>query len=444
MKGDFYRMLRVHIGWNAILFMSIFICFVVLPFRLMSAEVKDTVSASVSYFFYYNHGAHVPLKYYMSDRRKYIELASLLNSHLKDFLSGRSHLAIRIYLPPSDIVNCKAVNERSIHANMLSSYIKMKRDFRPKYFTFYFDTTQVMKNLACIKYVPRPIKQGSNRLISYTLNTQNKKWMKAAYQRYILYYGKLPIMGDAKSDAGDGNEIKRKDTVKTVVNIMSKSVTKKDTSTVISIPVVVDTCKTDRLIPQICNPKLKTMFRPLFAVKTNFVYFAGVTPELKHRDIMPNIEIELYLHNHFSINGDFIYVNKNGSGNPDKKIWGVSSVSVEPRYHLGDFSGIYFGFYGLYGQYNIKQAGENVIGQTGNLCEIGLSVGLNMQFTNYLGIELGVQCGNRNIHGNKYEYISPYYYSTMSDNSNCFKLTGLRLLLVYRIGKNINVKFDKP
>lgn len=413
---------------------------VLFPFRF-SAQTGEpqTGSKTISYLFYYKPGGRILIKDYKSNRQKYEELGALIKKHRMDLMSGASHLAITAYLSLRDMKNKQVINECSMHANILRSLMKVRKQVNCGHITFYFDNTMVMRNIICVKYVSKRIKKGSNILISYTLHSKDPAYLLAAYDKYICSYGKLPIMGDGKSDADGRNEI--------VGNRESAEQEKKEEEKQEEkVPRGPAAVKNSAALQQSWQPvAIKREFHLFLSLKTNLLYWAGITSEPRHRDIIPNLEMELFTRKHFSFSADAFYIYKN-KDNVSSKTWGVSGLGVEPRYWFcrsRKFSGLYAGLYGLYGQYNIKPKGETSTGHTGDFYEGGMSLGLSFQFSRHLGIEIGARSGYRRVLGDAYEFISPHYYRTSSDNGNGLKLTDLRLLLTYRIGKNVQIKSNK-
>jgi hypothetical protein len=178
-------------------------------------------------------------------------------------------------------------------------------------------------------------------------------------------------------------------------------------------------------------------YTPVVGVKSNLLYWAGITSEIKHRNMIPNIELEYYTQGHISYNADFTYNYKN-KNNPENKIWGVSSVGIEPRYWFckdKTFTGLYGGLYGLYGKFDYKPEGTGSQGHTGDISEGGISAGYYLKVSPYLGIEVGGRIGYRSVTGDLYQYADNDYYKTDVFTSKGLKLTGIRLLVTYRFNK---------
>jgi hypothetical protein len=195
------------------------------------------------------------------------------------------------------------------------------------------------------------------------------------------------------------------------------------------------------------KPKEKILYKsiPFLAVKTNILYWGGITSEIKHRDMIPNLELELYAGKHISLNADAFYTYLNES-KPANNTWGISGIGVEPRFWFckaRQFTGLYAGVYGAYGDFDVKPEGITSMGHTGNFYEGGLSLGYYQPLSSHWGVEIGGRCGYRSVSGDVYYISDPHYYKQSSFTQSGLKLTGIRLLVTYRFGRSIKIKSDK-
>jgi hypothetical protein len=195
------------------------------------------------------------------------------------------------------------------------------------------------------------------------------------------------------------------------------------------------------------KPEEKVVYTsvPFLAVKTNLLYWGGITPEIKHRDMIPNLELELYAGKHISFNADVFYTYLNES-KVAKNTWGVSGIGVEPRFWFckpGQFAGLYAGVYGAYGDFDVKPENITSNGHTGDFYEGGFSSGYYQSLSSHWGIEVGGRCGYRSVSGDIYYFSDPHYYKQSSFTQSGLKLTGIRLLVTYRFGRSIKIKSDK-
>lgn len=419
------------------LIMSIF-SFYPLDAIVQSDRGENKQNAPTTLFFYYKPYGKILLRNYKSNNSMYTRLASLIREHKKDIVSGNSHFAITAYIPFSERRNMKEVNYRSMQANVIRSLVKSREFLSSKHFTFHFDTAYVKKRVICVKYISNRIIRGSNQLVSYTLH-DNQQYLYQAFHRYIARYGRIPLAEDERIITNvvksDTSKVNKRD-------VLKDSTFVEDSFPVHSIPQPVLADSSDLNI--VNHSPVKAKFSPLLGVKTNLLYWAGITSEFRRRDMIPNLELEFYTCSKISLNTDlsYIYMNK-GDSKPSKKVWGVSNIGIEPRIWLHrDFSGVYVGIYGLYGQMDVKSNSENQIGHTGNLYEGGISLGYVLHLSNHWGLEFGSRYGFRSVNGDTYD-SSPHYYKQSSFTQDGLKVTGLRLLLVYRLGRTVNIKSKK-
>lgn len=189
--------------------------------------------------------------------------------------------------------------------------------------------------------------------------------------------------------------------------------------------------------------------RPIFALKTNLVAWAGFVPSdaasFNMTTFMPNLEGEFYIGRRVSISGSALYSNWAYDGG--KKFWGLSAYSIEPRIWIkGDrlFRGVYFGLYGEFGDFNKQEGRENgkdtSSNFTGDYWHAGISVGYMLPLSRHWCAELSLRGGYRSATYDKYtrtfEDDGIYHYDDGTPGKkNQFGLTGLRLNIVYRFGR---------
>lgn len=136
----------------------------------------------------------------------------------------------------------------------------------------------------------------------------------------------------------------------------------------------------------------KTLLCPVVAVKTNLFSWAGLTPGFKHRRFMPNLAVEGFFARRWSAVLSGAYSNWSYGGG---KKWGVSALSLEPRFWLkgdGTFRYAYIGAFGQVGDYNDRH-GTTSPSVTGDYWQTGLSVGCYVPLWKGLGMEFGLRGG---------------------------------------------------
>lgn len=179
----------------------------------------------------------------------------------------------------------------------------------------------------------------------------------------------------------------------------------------------------------------KREFRPLLAVKTNLLYWAGVMPDFKHYTFVPNLEIEYFFKKRWSLSATGDYMKRSyGNG----CFYGISAWSVEPRWWFrgdGCFRWFYLGAYGQVGDYDVQNSRTALDGTTGKLWGAGLSVGAAIPFSDRFGLEVGIRGGYRHAGMKEYVHEAPDYFLERKGTDNHWGVIGIKASLYYRFGK---------
>ena len=205
------------------------------------------------------------------------------------------------------------------------------------------------------------------------------------------------------------------------------------TEVVTTPPPVPDT--TEKPAPIAPIPQEEKAFRPLLAVKTNLLYWAGLMPDFRNYSFIPNLELEYFFLDRWSVAAAGNYAKWEYSGDD----WfGISTWSVEPRWWIwgdGQYRWIYLGLYGEVGDYDVQNNRIAVDGYTGKLWSTGLSVGAALPFSKRWGAEVGLRAGYRHSQEKAYSYEAPDYFLDAEDTGNHWGVTGIKVSLYYRFGK---------
>jgi Protein of unknown function (DUF3575) len=444
-------------------------CFLLLslPVLAQSEESVMTTPGGTSFLFSYNRRqSSLLIKDYMFNRVKCEQLNALISKHRSDILSGRSHLAVVAYIRPQDLGDPHIINMASVQASVARAYVKIMHSIDHEYFTFSFDTAHYTNYHIRVDYITAPIPEYANQFIYYTQMTDPE-----VISRSVKRYEPIPLVGkrtvnnglvrsvpfDVNGDLSNGiNELSDimdktaliKSTHATRLAVTKDSVSVANTSLVSNQSGVrIHKSDSDSVSQHASYHSLKQLyaiaplpvksFTPFFSVKTNLLYWGGISPDLKRRDLTPNIEFEAFFAQRWSFNVDASYIHISKK-NAEYEVWGVSSVGVEPRLWFNNnahFNGFYCGVYGQKGDFDIKSPKKTPEGQTGIFNEAGVSLGLNFPFCSRWGLELGGRFGYRKVSYDTYrsEASANYYQSSFEQNG--FRLTGIRLLLSYRFGK---------
>lgn len=182
------------------------------------------------------------------------------------------------------------------------------------------------------------------------------------------------------------------------------------------------------------NRSSSDTFTPLLAVKSNLLYWVGVMPDFKHYSWTPNLSLEYFFAERWSINASGAYAKRKVGTD---QYFGVSAWSLEPRIWLnadGAYRWLYAGLYAEAGDFDNQRMHIDDC-RTGKFGGLGLSVGLHIPLTNRLGAEVGVRAGYSRRTIDYYTPENGHYYYDYDKKRNKFGVTGINISIVYRIGK---------
>lgn len=187
-----------------------------------------------------------------------------------------------------------------------------------------------------------------------------------------------------------------------------------------------------------------------WAVKTNLLYWAGITPDAGRTTVMPNLAIEYFLSPRWSVEAGAKYSNRHYDHH--RQFQGISGYRLEARYYLplppvyNRYVTPFLGVYGRLGDYNRVESGklkvesydaggntaQPTFNYTGKYWDAGFSAGFHLRLYRGLGLEFGARAG--------YVSAKPTVYH-LHDDHNCydydtsygkFRVTDLELGVVYR------------
>lgn len=170
------------------------------------------------------------------------------------------------------------------------------------------------------------------------------------------------------------------------------------------------------------------------AIKTNLLYLAGILPDFEYYTPVPNVEVEWYISDRWSIAGTGAYA-KWGTGKGRE--FGISSWTIEPRFRMDGvwiIEHFYTGVYGMAGDFDKKGYAADPLynNKTGAYWGGGFSLGCFVPFHRHWGIEIGLRAGIRSTETDLYCDRNPDYYRDDTYTKNRFNLQGLKLAVVYR------------
>lgn len=177
--------------------------------------------------------------------------------------------------------------------------------------------------------------------------------------------------------------------------------------------------------------------KALAALKTDFVLWGSLMPGFEMGSFMPNLSAEVYFAKRWSVQLGGAYSNWDALSG-DKGLYAVTGVDLEPRFWLKDdalYRGLYFGVFGIYGDFDIQEAST---GYTGTYFMGGVTGGWCQVLGRHLYLEAALRLGFRSAKGDNYTIVKGYwenYYRNNSESRGKFA-PQVRLQLVYRFGKS--------
>ncbi|MDL2255435.1 DUF3575 domain-containing protein [Parabacteroides sp. OttesenSCG-928-K15] len=177
---------------------------------------------------------------------------------------------------------------------------------------------------------------------------------------------------------------------------------------------------------------------PVFAIKTNVLYWIGLTSEFNHTAFTPNLTLEYFISQRWSIQASGMYAYWN-SGH-ERTFWGISGYSVEPRCWLKakNNAGFYVGAFAQIGDYDVRNKSKQASspGQTENYTgkyrQAGVSAGYYWTIYKGLGVETGLRAGYRDSDAREYEWSDPDKFYIGERNADKWGVMEWNISLAYR------------
>lgn len=388
-------------------------------------------------------------------------MAEQLRQNRIALLEGTSHLLIVVHLASWQYMETEAVNEASIRAARIRNYLKTKLKLPHECIVFYIDRSGLDRDQVHLYYLDSPVPWFANQEICYSESRYSRSMEEA-----VGKYGAIPFVEQYKRMSGEQKErivymicdaLFDKDEVCDYRLLISK---KTSLSQTVKPKKQVERPHEKEVMPEEVKPEtahatvVTTSFsgaRPFnLSIKTNLLPWCTLAPsvmlgngpvEFNKGSFMPNLELEYCFGECWSVDASFLYSYYTYNGNPDN-LWGVSSVTLEPRFWLkgdGRFRWLWVGAFGQYGDFDVrgeKISSDGLYGRTGKFASGGLAIGCMIPLGAGFCMEAALQGGYRSVFGGE-----KYRYDKVDDKNyqeSLFNATGMmigfRLSIVYRIG----------
>lgn len=388
-----------------------------------------------------------------------------LQLHRLSLLEGTSHLLLVGHLASWQYMETASVNEVSLRADRIRKYIKQKLRIPYECIAFYIDRSGLNRDQVHVYRIGAPVPWFANQEICYS-ESQYTKSMEDA----IGKYGAIPFVEQYKRLSGEKEEhvvymicdalfereelsdyrllVPNKTSATPVEKTVFPRETVRDMEPRSALPELVHTKSTEKpvVVPEV--PSGAHSFN--LSLKTNLLPWCGLPPsvllgngpvEYLRGSFMPNLELEYCFGNRWSVDASFLYAYYSYGDHPDN-LWGVSSITFEPRFWLSAdnrFRWLWLGVFGQYGDFDVrgeKISIDGLYGRTGKFASGGLSIGCMIPLGAGFCVEAALQGGYRSVfNGEKYRYDKTddknYQESLFSATG---MMIGFRLSIVYRIG----------
>lgn len=418
------------------------------------AQIGSFNNTADSVMFHYRSGSTILYEDYKTNNIALTKLHRMVSANRPAILAGNAHIELFGYILSSQVGNNRAINNASIQASVVRSYLKTQYGLPHSACSFAIDTTQGLQNVVQLQLISGAVPQYSNREISYS--ESSSAWdinrAVAGYQNGVPYTSYLMVLAKRYNyfDQSGGslyslqNERWQADDWKNFADSTSISMVAKagglelytrgaDGAYIAASPMEIDS-QTSILFTKaptgeyimVTTAQVLTLAKNADAIYSimpqgvlgsstqsqgfvrnepyaqakskdgagyrDYPIFGIKTNGLYWLAALPNLELEFYFGKAFSLNieGSYTWLSQYLKEENAYYVWGVSG---EFRYWFNAnkrFEHWYMGLYGHTGQYDFK-FGER--GNQGDYYGAGLSAGYVLPITKHFNIEFGLAVG---------------------------------------------------
>ncbi|WP_102408934.1 DUF3575 domain-containing protein [Parabacteroides bouchesdurhonensis] len=374
-------------------------------------------------------------------------------------LDGKYHILIVAHVDAYRYADEAVVNEASLRASRIRAYIKSKLNIPHESIAFYIDRSGRFRDQVHVYLVESALPWFVNQDINYTESP-----LPGAMKEVVKRYGSVPYVdlyprGSANGESRavyvitdglfDPSELEDyRLAITEMPSPSNKGASKNVSPAVASEEQTVSQAPLQKAKPHKAERK-ETETAPFkFAVKMNLLPWCTVVPsvvlgnndaEIQTGSFMPNLELEYYFANRWSVALSGTYADFSYNGNKDNK-WAVSGLTLTPKvWPMADYRWLSVGLFGEYGDFDVrgeKISTSGLYGRTGRFWSAGASIGCLIPIYSGFCIEAEAQAGYRSVfNGKKYRYddIDSKNYLETRFSSTGFMI-GLKVNLLYRFG----------
>ncbi|MFI3287071.1 MAG: DUF3575 domain-containing protein [Rikenellaceae bacterium] len=383
------------------LVVALLVCCNVLSASAFTPSPQRVVEDPIS-FDYISGDDHLYILY-KDNRIGLDELREVVNENKEKIVEGDAHFAIISFIETDKVGNVQAINEASIQGSVVRSYLKTEYKIVNNCCAFMIDTTMNYKNIVYLQYVDDKMPSDENQAIYYS-TTNNATKERNAISRYganvpyislAMYQAKL--RGGVGTDGDvfvlEGDEWQETSSQQEVVEEVAEESAE-------------DYSKFDTSVEEFVSAEIENPFKPVFALKTNLLYWAVANP---------NLGVEFYLGNNISLTLEGQYSLFSEILRKEDRAAYLWNADAEVKFWVlsnGDFDGLYFGLMGGMGQYDMKFGDY---GHKGKYHNVGISVGYLYSFTKHFAMEFGLAGGYFGYTNTEYQYVEGVSVATSAD-----------------------------
>lgn len=453
-------------------------------FALPSKAQTTTYIKAESFLFSFKENNDMFLADYGDNVYQLERLGQQLRLKHEQLLSGRYHLLIIAHVDPYKNEEPDVLNEASLRANRVRTYINTRLDLPHACAAFYIDRSGNFRNGVHVYLVYAPLPWFTNSSIWYSesrypeaVRMALKKYGEIPYVDMYLRGGlggydrvvyriddslfdrseledyRLASVVNMAAHDGRSEEAPVYEattiTINEILRLGQQHTAKKQVRTAPVAATVPATTAATAPVPALAPATAYPSSPVYLALRTNLLPWCTVAPsvglgvgdsKIQTGSFMPNLKLECFFADRWSIAlgglySDFSYKDKS------RDRWSLSKVSLESRIWFlpGEFSGFNAGVFAGYGDFDVRGSAidpdkENLYGRTGRFWSAGGSVGYLLPLGAGFSGGANLQAGYRSVSGGKkyrYDQVENTNYLETNFSSTGFML-GIELNVSYR------------
>ncbi len=416
------------------------------PIQASSLQQGKAISGSeadsAAFTFYFRPADLLLLPDYRGNDVQLQQLATTIGRlRRQDTLKDR-YFRITSSLKRNSADDPQAVNTASLQGSVIKSYLHTRYRLGNVAATFGIDTCGDASDKVRLSILPLPVPAGANTAIHYSI-ARTTAGARQAMNRYdpVPYAccGQTTVAAESRepeaaipSDERPGATC-RCDSLNDALHELRSEV---QTAKASARSYADSLYQASIRIGEPCS-QAQTEYRPIIGVKTNLLYWAGFFPEMTWEQVLPNLSLEFYIAERWSVGVDGAASLRLRNGR-NQKLCAFSSFGGEGRYWFRKgyvFKGFYAGAYLNGGTFDRTPRHTDDPGHTGTFVGAGLSAGYTFMFNRWIGLEIGIRGGFRHVEDDRYRHVGTEYFYRDTKYKNGVRLDGVFLNLTGRFGK---------